>query len=80
MKNTLNDFYSKCRVELGTMTQSIKAQRALADSSIPAEVIKSSSLSGRGCAYGLSFSCAQRENVENIFKKYGIKVREWTAE
>ena len=74
----MNEFYSKCSAEIGSMTQAIKAQRALADSAIPAEVIKNTSKMGRGCVYGLSFSCAQRENVENIFGRYGIRVREWT--
>lgn len=80
MKKTLNDFYSKCGAAIGSMTQAIKAQKALAESAIPAEVQKSSSKLGRGCVYGVSFFCAQRENVENIFARYGIKVREWVRE
>ena len=74
----MNDFYNRCGAEIGSMTQAIRAQRALADSAIPADVQKIASKAGRGCVYGLSFSCAQLENVENIFDRQGIKVREWT--
>lgn len=74
----MNDFYSECVAEIGSMTQSMRAQRILAESAIPTTVIKTNSSSNRGCVYGLSFICAQGENVEHILMSAGVKVRRWT--
>lgn len=77
----MNDFYSVCIAEIGSMTQAMRAQRALADAAIPTTVIKSnSSKNSRGCVYGVSFSCSQRENAENIFESARVKVRRWKTE
>ena len=76
----MNGFYSECVVEIGSMTQAMKAQRALAEVAIPTTVVKSNSVkSSRGCAYALSFDCAQTENVQNALITAGIKVRRWKS-
>ena len=74
----MNDFYSECVAEIGSMTQSMRAQRILAESAIPTTVIKTNSSSNRGCVYGLSFICAQSDNVEHVLMNTGVKVRRWT--
>lgn len=69
-----------CRAAIGTMTQAIRAQRALAAAAIPATVVKYTDGEGSGCTYGLSFSCAQNDNIETVLKLGGIRVRRWTRE
>ena len=76
----MNNFYS-CIAEIGSMTSAMRAQSALAEAAIPTTVVKTNSeKSGRGCAYGVSFDCAQIENVKNVLAKVGIKVRRWKDE
>lgn len=73
----MNESYGTCVAEFGSMTQAMRAQKALATLAIPSTVQKTQSSSGRGCAYGLSVSCAQRENAEMVFAREGVRVREW---
>ena len=76
----MNNFYT-CIAEIGSMTQAMRAQNALAEAAIPTTVVKTNSeKSGRGCAYGLSFDCAHIENIKNILAKSGVKVRRWKDE
>ena len=76
----MNGFYSECIAEIGSMTQAMKAQRVLSETAIPTTVVKSNSAkSGRGCAYGISFECAQKENVQNALISAGVKVRRWKS-
>lgn len=77
----MNGFYSSCIAEIGSMTQAMKAQGLLADAAIPSTVVKSnSSKNGRGCAYGISFTCVQSENVKSVLTRAGVKVRTWKNE
>ena len=77
----MNGFYSECIAEIGSMTQAMKAQGILNNLAIPTTVIKgNSSKNGRGCTYGLSFSCSQGENVRNALANAGVKVRRWKGE
>lgn len=74
----MNNGYSECIAEIGSMTQAMRAQQALAQAVIPATVVKTdSSKSEKGCVYGVSLSCAQRENAENVFEKSRIRVKRW---
>lgn len=74
----MNNGCSECIAEIGSMTQAMRAQRVLAEAVIPATVVKTdSSKSERGCAYGVSISCAQRENAELVFEKSRVRVRRW---
>lgn len=68
-----------CGVEIGSVTQAMRVQRALAAAAIPSELIKSGTQGrqNRGCIYGLSFSCSQINNVRAVLAHAGIKVREW---
>ncbi len=74
----MNNSYSECIAEIGSMTQAMRAQKALAEAVIPATVVKTdSSKNEKGCAYGVSFPCAYRDNVENIFARSRVRVRRW---
>ena len=77
----MNETTRSCRAELGTMTYAMRAQRALAAAAIPSTVGKiESSLSGRGCTYGIRFSCQQEKNVRTVLQNARIYPRQWKAE
>ena len=66
----------ECLAIIGSMTQAMRAQRALANAAVRAEVIKvDSALTGKGCAYAVSYSCLQADHVKMILKDAGIRVR-----
>ena len=65
-----------CMCVIGSMTQTMRAQRALAKEAIQADTVKSDTGS-RGCAYALSFSCTQQKNVQRILEKNGVHVKEF---
>ena len=69
--------YKNCTAALGTMTAAQKAQRALASAAIPTGLTKLDSSSRRGCVWGVSFSCNQKENVKSVLSAAGIAVRAW---
>ena len=68
-----------CSVELGSITQAMRAQKALAEAAIPSRVIKTEGTSRRGCAYGLSFSCEQEKNVRYVLTQSRISVKQWNG-
>lgn len=73
----MDDLRGECRVELGNMTSALKAQKILGAAAIPTTVIKvGSSRGGRGCSYGLRFSCSQLGNVKMLLENERVKVRE----
>lgn len=66
-----------CTAVIGSMTQTMKAQSALAAASIRAAVTKvSSARTHGGCAYGLTFPCMQAENVRTVLSTEGIRIRQ----
>ena len=73
----MEELYGMCVAEIGSMTQAMRAQKLLSELAIPSTVQKAQSSSGRGCAYGLYISCAQKENAEMIFSREGVKIRSW---
>ena len=71
----------ECIAEIGSMTQAMRAQNALAEMAIPSTIVKTnSSKSNKGCAYGLSLDCNQMENAENVFERTKVRVRRWKNE
>ncbi len=64
----------ECSLSVGTLTQAMRAQAALASAAVRAEVIKSDSRKS-GCGYAILFDCIQEENVRLILKNAGIRVR-----
>ena len=69
-----------CSAEIGSVTQAMKAQKALASAAIPAEVIKSESSSrSKGCVYGIEISCAQLKNARAVLDAARIPVRAWNG-
>lgn len=67
-----------CTATMTSMTQALRAQQVLANAAIHSSVIKlDSSLAKKGCAYGLSFQCAQYNNVRTILSSAKINVRQY---
>ena len=77
-----NDFYSYgCLAVMGSMTQTLRAQKVLADAAVRAEVVKADSAhTRRGCAYALSYPCSQEGNVRTVLSSAGIRVRDFYRE
>ena len=74
MRNEINE--TECVAVIGSMTQAMRAQNVLAAAAIRTEVIKAdSSKTGRGCAYGVSYSCLQDGNVRGVLQNAGIRPR-----
>ena len=77
-----NDFYSfGCFAVMGSMTQTMRAQKVLSNAAIRAEVVKADSThTRRGCAYALSYPCVQDGNVRTILLSAGIRARDFYRE
>ena len=72
----MHDYQSGCLAVIGSMTQAIRAQRVLANAAVRAEVVKADTGDSRhGCAYALSYPCAQGANVRAILRSSGVRVR-----
>ena len=68
----------ECVAVIGSMTQAMRAQALLSRAAIRTEVIKADSARlGRGCAYALSYHCAQNENLKRVLRDAGIRVRSY---
>ncbi len=56
-----------------SMTHAVKARRVLSSAGIPCEIVSlESSVTKRGCAYGVSFPCGMTDAVQKILQKYGL--------
>ena len=72
--------YRSCYAVMGTLTGAQKASRALANAAIPSSIIKIDSAGARGCIWGVSFSCNQKENVKSVLLAAGINVKSWRTD
>ena len=73
-----SDMGGSCSAVIGSMTQAMRAQNALAEAAIRAVVVKvSSAKSTGGCAYGVDFPCTQMSNAKTILSHAGVRVREF---
>ncbi|NLK38814.1 MAG: DUF3343 domain-containing protein [Clostridiales bacterium] len=69
---------SRCIAGLGSVTQAMKAQTVLTHEEVPSKIIKlDSSMSKRGCAYGLEYSCLYRKKVNVILDSAELKFEEF---
>ena len=77
MRNETND--RECIAVIGSMTQAMRAQKALASAAIRAKVIKADSFDEtRGCAYAVSYPCAQDANARSVLQHAGVRVRSFS--
>lgn len=69
-----------CMAVVGSLTQAMRAQNALTAAAIFSRVEKAESSSTRhGCAYGVSYACAQEANVREVLRNAGIRIRGGTG-
>ena len=67
-----------CVAAIGSMTLCLKAERMLLASGIRAHVISlSPGETRRGCAFGVAFSCADRNNVATLLRSQKFPVSEY---
>lgn len=69
--------HGECYVEMGSVTQAMKARNLLASAAIPCEITKGESGSRKGCTYSVSFSCSQSSNVRTILANARISAKHW---
>ena len=73
-------YKGNCSAELVSETAAIRAQKLLSGLAIQSSIINvGQSSSRRGCAYGISFDCNQKANVERVLRNAGIGVRKWNT-
>ena len=67
-----------CIVTMKSMTLALRAKNALYTRGIVTDVQNlAASVTARGCAYGLSFHCADREKIQRHLDSKGIPYGEW---
>ena len=71
----MKDSSGACTLEIGSVTQAMKAQELLSRYAIPSKIIKTDSSSRRGCVYALSYACSQSNNVNAILSNAGLAPR-----
>ena len=64
-----------CSLPIGSVTEALKASRALSSASVYAEVIKTDKQKRGGCIYGISFTCAEERKVRSILEARGIRIK-----
>ena len=63
-----------CIASIPSLNISIKAQKVLAQSGIYAKIVSlDPSLTRRGCAYGLEFTCSDEPQVRAVLRRAGIR-------
>ncbi len=56
-----------------SMTHAVKARRVLTAAGIPCDIVNiDSSVTRRGCAYGVSFPCELTDKVQSILHRYDL--------
>ena len=74
----LFDNSRRCVATLGPISTALKAQRALLDAGITAEVQSLAPGETRnGCAYGVAFGCPERDNVRRVLRAARINVLQY---
>lgn len=64
-----------CTAAIGSLTNAIQAQHALSDAGIDGSIVKlDASITRKGCAYGVEFSCDQLRSVRAVMSAKKIKV------
>ena len=65
--------FDECIVEIGGVTQALKAQDILAFASIPSKVIKARA-SRNGCIYAISFPSYEEDKARELLLRSGISM------
>lgn len=69
---------NRCTAAMSSLTHCMKAQRLLASSSIETTIVKlDASLTRKGCAYGIEFSCYLKKEVRSILARANIPITQY---
>ena len=69
---------SSCIAAMNSMTTALSAERALRAAAIRASIVRlDANQTKNGCAYGITFSCAQLKNVKTILAAAHIPVKRY---
>lgn len=64
-----------CTAAIGSLTNAIKAQRALSEAEIEGTIVKlDASMTRKGCAYGVEFRCERIKAVRAVMNAENINV------
>lgn len=67
-----------CIVTMKSMTMALRAKNVLYAKGILTEVQNlDPSVTARGCAYGLSFNCSEKEKIKHYLDGKGVPYGEW---
>ena len=67
-----------CTAVMGSMTNALQAQKALANAALYVSVTKvSSSSSTNGCSYGISYSCVTEQQIRAVLSNAGLTVKKY---
>lgn len=69
---------NRCTAAMPSLTYCMKAQRILALNSVQSTIVKlDSSITRKGCAYGIEFFCEYKKTVRSVLARAGISVSQY---
>lgn len=72
-----NEVINVCIISLKSMTYAHKAERAIKEMNINAEIVKlEPHMTSKGCAYGIRFNCSDLAEIQSIMKRKSIRYSE----
>ena len=69
---------NRCTAAMSSLTHCMRAQRLLLSEGIESTIVKlDSSLTKKGCAYGIEFSCNLKREVRSILSRANLPVSQY---
>lgn len=72
---------NRCTAAMSSLTHCMRAQRLLLSEGLESTIVKlDSSLTKKGCAYGIEFSCNLKREVRSILSRANLSVSQYIDE
>ena len=72
---------NRCTAAMSSLTHCMRAQRLLLSEGLESTIVKlDSSLTKKGCAYGIEFSCNLKREVRSILSRANLPVSQYIDE
>ena len=72
---------NRCTAAMSSLTHCMRAQRLLKEEGFECTIVKlDSSLTKKGCAYGIEFSCNLKREVRSILSRANLPVSQYIDE
>ena len=69
---------NRCTAAMSSLTHCMRAQRLLLSEGLESTIVKlDSSLTKKGCAYGIEFSCNLKREVRSILSRANLPVSQY---